>query len=83
MVAEAVILDGDEGIGNISGQILDPHHRALHHAAPRHQPVVIVQDGDVARIGRGQKIAHVGQVGDEMRPGDGAEDAAPHQEHGE
>ena len=67
MGAEAAVLDGDEGVGDIVGQVFDLDHRALRQAAPRDQAAAIVQDGDVLRRAGDHQIAHIGQAGKEMR----------------
>ena len=81
MFAKAAVLDGDEGVGNIGGQVLDLDHLALGQAAPRDQAAAIVQDGDIARRPRGEKIFDIRQVGKKMRIEDRAENRAPGQQH--
>ena len=81
MFAEAAILNGDKGVGDIGGKIRDLDHLALGQSAPCNQPSVIVQDGDVACRPGGQKIFDVRQVGKKIRIEDRAENRAPGEQH--
>ncbi len=67
MMAEAAVLDGDESIGDIGGQILGLHHLALSQAAARDLPSAIVQQGDVLRGARQTQIANIGQTRKKVR----------------
>ena len=77
VLAEAAVLDGDEGVGHIGRQLGDVHHDALGQAAPGDQPAAVVQNGDVARRAVDQQAADVGQIRQKARVEDRAEDDAP------
>ena len=81
MAAEAAILDGDEGVHDIVGQVGNRHGLALGQTAPRDQAAMIVEQGDILRRGGRHQIAHIGQAGNEMREDHRAEDQAPDREH--
>ncbi len=81
MFAETPVLDGDEGVGDVSRKGGDFYHGALHQAAAGDQASAIVQNGDVARGPCDQKIAHIGQAREEMRKDHRAENDAPGQQH--
>ena len=62
MRAEAAVLDGDEGVGDIGRQALDIDALALSQAAARDQAAIDVQNGDVVGVVLDQELGGVGQV---------------------
>ena len=81
MRAEAAVLDGDEGIDDIVGQVGRIHAFAPGEAAPSHQAAARIQDRDVLRWAFRHQVAHIGHAREEMREDHRAEDQAPDGEH--
>ena len=84
MLAEAAVLDGDEGVRHIGRKLAHVHRDALGQTALGDHPAAVVQDRDVARRTVDQEAADVRQVRHEMREEDSTENDAPrrHQRHG-
>ena len=81
VMAKAPVLDRDEGVGHVIGQVFGPHHRALRQAAARDLAAAVIQDGDVLRRAADHQVAHIRQAGQEMRKEQPAKDQRPGAQH--
>ncbi len=77
MMAEAAVLDRDEGVGHIGGKFGDRNERALRETAPGDLPSVVVEQRDVVRRTFVEQSRRVGKLRDPAIIRDRAENGAP------
>ncbi len=77
VIAEAAVLDGDEGIRHVGGKIARGDHGALRQPFARDQAAVAIHDGDVVRRPFQQQIVGIGKLGNPVEQEHRADDEAP------